>query len=144
VAGPAAPVRVAIALGSNLGDREEHLAHAITRLSGMLTDVRVSSFYNTPAEGVTEPQPDYLNAALSGMTTLPAVDLLEAMLAIERERGRSRPSFRASRTLDLDLIFYGDQMINTPELTVPHARWRERAFVTTPLAEVWDLSEPSP
>jgi 2-amino-4-hydroxy-6-hydroxymethyldihydropteridine diphosphokinase len=141
VAGPAAPVRVAIALGSNLGDREAHLAHAITRLSGILTDVRVSSLYNTPAEGVTEPQPDYLNAALSGMTTLAPADLLEAMLAIERERGRSRPSFRASRTLDLDLIFYGDQAINTPELTVPHPRWRERTFVTTPLAEVWNLSD---
>ena len=72
-------VPVYIALGSNLGDREAHLAHAITRLSGILSDLRVSSFYNTPAEGVTEPQPDYLNAALSGMTTLPPADLLEAM-----------------------------------------------------------------
>lgn len=130
-------VRVAIALGSNLGDREAHLLFAIRRLSGILTDVRVSSFYNTAAEGVDEPQPDYLNAALSGTTTLSAPALLGEMLRIERERGRERSSFRASRTLDLDLIFYGDDTISTPELTVPHPRWREREFVAKPLAEVW-------
>lgn len=130
-------VRVAIALGSNLGDRESHLRYAISRLSTMLDDVRVSSFHNTAAEGVDEPQPDYLNAALSGTTTLSAQALLEEMLAIERERGRERPSFRASRTLDLDLIFYGDQTISTPYLIVPHPRWRERAFVVKPLSEVW-------
>jgi 2-amino-4-hydroxy-6-hydroxymethyldihydropteridine diphosphokinase len=131
-------VRVAIALGSNLGDREAHLRFAIDRLSAILSDVRVSSFHNTAAEGVDEPQPDYLNAALSGTTTLSAQALLDEMLAIERERGRERPSFRASRTLDLDLIFYGDHTISTPELTVPHPRWREREFVVKPLSEVWD------
>lgn len=131
-------VRVAIALGSNLGDREAHLQFAIRRLSTILTDVRVSTFHNTAAEGVDEPQPDYLNAALSGTTTLSAPALLDQMLAIERERGRERPSFRASRTLDLDLIFYGDHTISTPDLTVPHPRWREREFVVRPLSEVWD------
>jgi 2-amino-4-hydroxy-6-hydroxymethyldihydropteridine diphosphokinase len=130
-------VRVAIALGSNLGDRESHLQFAIRRLSDILTDVRVSSFHNTAAEGVDEPQPDYLNAALSGMTTLSPQALLGEMLRIERERGRERPSFRASRTLDLDLIFYGDQTISTSDLTVPHPRWREREFVVKPLSEVW-------
>jgi 2-amino-4-hydroxy-6-hydroxymethyldihydropteridine diphosphokinase len=132
-------VRVAIALGSNLGDRDAHLRYAVDRLSAILTDVRVSSFYNTAPEGVDSPQPDYLNAALSGTTTLDAHGLLRAMLAIERERGRTRPSRRASRTLDLDLIFYGDQVIDTPDLTVPHPRWRERDFVVTPLAEVWPI-----
>lgn len=131
-------VRVAIALGSNLGDREAHLRFAIDRLSTLLSDVRVSSFHNTAAEGVDEPQPDYLNAALSGTTTLSAQALLGEMLAIERERGRERPSFRASRTLDLDLIFYGDHTISTPDLTVPHPRWRDREFVVRPLSEVWD------
>lgn len=140
MADPATPagVRVAIALGSNLGDREAHLRYAIARLSDVLTDIRVSSFHNTAAEGVDEPQPDYLNAAIAGVTTLGPHALLDRMLAIERERGRSRPSFRASRTLDLDLIFYGDQAINTPDLTVPHPRWRDRDFVTRPLREVWD------
>ena len=131
-------MRVAIALGSNLGDRDAHLRYAITRLSMILTDVRVSTFHNTAAVEVDEPQPDYLNAVVSGTTTLGPQDLLHAMLAIERERGRERPSLRASRTLDLDLIFYGDQTITTPELTVPHPRWRDRAFVVQPLSEVWD------
>jgi 2-amino-4-hydroxy-6-hydroxymethyldihydropteridine diphosphokinase len=136
---PPARVRVAIALGSNLGDREAHLRYAIERLSGILTDVMVSAFHNTAPAEVHEPQPDYLNAALSGWTVLGPHELLGQMLRIERERGRERPSLRASRTLDLDLIFYGDQAIDTPELTVPHPRWRDRAFVTTPLSEVWNL-----
>jgi 2-amino-4-hydroxy-6-hydroxymethyldihydropteridine diphosphokinase len=63
--------------------------------------------------------------------------LSQAPLAIERERGRRRDSFRASRTLDLDLILYGDEVIDTPELTVPHPRYKERQFVTKPLSEVW-------
>jgi 2-amino-4-hydroxy-6-hydroxymethyldihydropteridine diphosphokinase len=132
-------VRVAIALGSNLGDRDAHLRYAITRLSGILTDIRISTFHNTAAVEVDEPQPDYLNAVVSGTTTLGPQDLLHTMLAIERERGRERPSLRASRTLDLDLIFYGDQTITTPDLTVPHPRWRDRAFVVKPLSEVWDI-----
>lgn len=131
-------VRVAIALGSNLGDRHAHLNYAITRLSTLLSDMRVSSFHNTAAVEVDEPQPDYLNAVVSGTTTLAPHALLEMMLTIERERGRERPSLRASRTLDLDLIFYGDHHISTPTLTVPHPRWRDRAFVVGPLSEVWD------
>lgn len=131
-------VRVAIALGSNLGDRHAHLNYAITRLSTLLSDMRVSSFHNTAAVEVDEPQPDYLNAVVSGITTLTPHALLEMMLTIERERGRERPSLRASRTLDLDLIFYGNQHISTPSLTVPHPRWRDRAFVVGPLSEVWD------
>lgn len=131
-------VRVAIALGSNLGDRDAHLRYAVTRLSTILTNLRVSTFHNTAAVEVDEPQPDYLNAVVSGTTTLTPHALLAEMLTIERERGRERPSLRASRTLDLDLIFYGDQVISTPDLTVPHPRWRERAFVVGPLSEVWD------
>ena len=132
-----APVRVAIALGSNLGDRDAHLRFAITRLRSVLSDMRVSSFHNTPAEGVDEPQPDYLNAAVSGTTTLSPRELLTFMLDVERQRGRTRLSPRASRTLDLDLIFYGDQTIDEPDLTVPHPRWHTRDFVTRPLGEVW-------
>lgn len=135
---PARPVRVAIALGSNLGDREGHLRFAIERLGTVLTDLRVSRFHNTPAVEVSEPQPDYLNAAVSGHTTLAPDALLAFMLGVERERGRTRPSLRASRTLDLDLIFYGDAVINTPTLTVPHPRWQDRTFVTEPLGEVWE------
>ncbi len=132
------PTRVAIALGSNLGDRRAHLAFAIRRLRRILRDVRVSSIHETAPEGVDEPQPDYLNAVVAGLTTLSPHELLQALLAIERERGRTRQSFRASRTLDLDLILYGDEVIDTPELTVPHPRYLERQFVTKPLAEVWE------
>ena len=131
------PTRVAIALGSNLGNRRAHLAFAVRRLRKILTDVRVSSIHETAPEGVDEPQPDYLNAVVAGTTTLGPHELLEALLAIERERGRTRESFRASRTLDLDLILYGDEVIDTPELTVPHPRYLERQFVTRPLSEVW-------
>ena len=131
------PARVAIALGSNLGDRHAHLAFAVSRLRHILTDVRVSSIHETAPEGVDEPQPDYLNAVVVGSTTLGPHELLQALLAIERERGRRRDSFRASRTLDLDLILYGDEVIDTPELTVPHPRYKERQFVTKPLAEIW-------
>lgn len=131
------PTRVAIALGSNLGDRRAHLAYAVDRLREILTNVRVSSIHETAPEGVDEPQPDYLNAVVSGDTTLSPLALLQRLLAIERERGRTRPSLRASRTLDLDLILYGDEVINTPDLIVPHPRYKERKFVTEPLSEVW-------
>lgn len=137
-----APTRVAIALGSNLGDRHAHLRFAIDRLRRILTDVRVSSIHETAPEGVDGPQPDYLNAVIAGFTTLGPHELLQELLAIERERGRTRPSFRASRTLDLDLILYGDEVIETPELTVPHPRYKDREFVTKPLAEVWGTVEP--
>ena len=133
------PTRVAIALGSNLGDRHAHLRFAIDRLRMILTDVRVSSIHETAPEGVDEPQPDYLNAVVVGLTTLGPHALLKELLAIERDRGRTRPSFRASRTLDLDLILYGDDVIDTPELTVPHPRYKERKFVTDPLNEVWGV-----
>jgi 2-amino-4-hydroxy-6-hydroxymethyldihydropteridine diphosphokinase len=132
--------RVAIALGSNLGDRRAHLQFAIDRLRQILTDVRVSSIHETAPEGVDGPQPDYLNAVVAGFTTLSPLALLQTLLAIERERGRTRPSLRASRTLDLDLILYGDEVIDTAELTVPHPRYKERKFVTEPLDEIWEVT----
>jgi 2-amino-4-hydroxy-6-hydroxymethyldihydropteridine diphosphokinase len=129
-------VRVAIALGSNLGDRSAHLHYAVTALSSVLSDISVSSFIDTDPVGVAEPQPRYLNAVVVGETTLEAPVLLEKLLATERERGRDRPGWRASRTLDLDLVLYGDLVASTPELRLPHPRFRERAFVLEPLAEV--------
>ena len=83
-----------------------------------------------------DPQPPYLNGAVVGETSLEPRDLLKALLAIERERGRERLTPRASRTLDLDLILYGDRIINGPDLVVPHPRFRERRFVLEPLAEI--------
>ena len=126
----------AVAIGSNLGDRESHLRYAVDRLRELLTDLRVSSFIETDPIGVPGAQGLFLNAAAVGTTSLPAADLLEALLGIEADRGRERPFANAPRTLDLDLILYGSSIIETPDLIVPHPRFRERRFVLEPLAEI--------
>jgi 2-amino-4-hydroxy-6-hydroxymethyldihydropteridine diphosphokinase len=128
-------IRVAIALGSNLGPRRQSLDHALLELARVVTIARVSAFIETAAVG-SDPQPDFLNGALVGTTTLSAPDLLARMLAIERELGRTRPYPGAARTIDLDLLLYGDRVIDRPGLTVPHPRFRERRFVLEPLAEI--------
>jgi 2-amino-4-hydroxy-6-hydroxymethyldihydropteridine diphosphokinase len=129
-------VPIAIALGSNLGHRERYLHDAAARLRRIVTDLRLSSLIDTEPHGVVGPQPRFLNAAAVGSTTLSAAALLEAMLAIERECGRERPYPGAPRTVDLDLIFYGDEVVEEAALTVPHPRFRERLFVLEPLAEI--------
>lgn len=129
------PVPVAVALGSNLGDREAHLRAALSALRPIIDALSVSSFYDTEPVGVGA-QPRFLNAAASGLTVLSPSDLLRALLEIEVRLGRTRPFPGASRTIDLDLIFYGDSIISTPTLSVPHPRFREREFVLAPLAEV--------
>jgi 2-amino-4-hydroxy-6-hydroxymethyldihydropteridine diphosphokinase len=126
----------AIALGSNLGDRRAHLDFAVSKLQALLRNLSVSRYYDTVPVGVSGPQPLYLNAAAVGSTTLSAFVLLETLLAIERERGRERPHVNAPRTLDLDLILFGDTVLNEPGLIVPHPRFRERRFVLEPLTEI--------
>ncbi|HXI28749.1 MAG TPA: 2-amino-4-hydroxy-6-hydroxymethyldihydropteridine diphosphokinase [Vicinamibacterales bacterium] len=128
--------RVAVALGSNLGDRHAHLDHAVARLRSLLQQLAVSRYHDTVPVGVTGPQPIYLNAVAVGDTALAPRDLLDALLAIEAERGRERPHPNAARTLDMDLILYGDRAIDEPGLVVPHPRFRERRFVLEPLVEV--------
>jgi 2-amino-4-hydroxy-6-hydroxymethyldihydropteridine diphosphokinase len=128
-------VHVAIALGSNQGDRERILADAVAALREQLDGLRVSTFHDTEPVGVG-PQPRFLNAAVVGTTALSARDLLDTLLDIERRFGRQRPSSGAPRTLDLDLILYGDTIIDEQDLVVPHLRFRERAFVLAPLAEI--------
>jgi 2-amino-4-hydroxy-6-hydroxymethyldihydropteridine diphosphokinase len=95
----------------------------------------VSSHHDTAPVGVAD-QPRFLNAAAVGVTTLPPSAVLDRLLAIEREQGRERPYQGAPRTLDLDLVFYGDWTIHEPGLEVPHPRFRDRAFVLEPLAEI--------
>ena len=134
---------VVIALGSNLDDRRAHLEFAVERLSSILHSVRVSSVEETEPFDVPDAQPPYLNAVVVGETELDPQVLLEHLLAIERARGRERPSLRAARTLDLDLILYGDSIIDTAQLKVPHPRFRERAFVLGPLKEIApDMRDP--
>ena len=130
------PVRVAISLGSNLGDRRQHLEYAVKALALHLANLKISAFVETEPWGVEPGQPAYLNAAVAGATTLPPLDLLARLLKIEQERGRERPYTAAPRTLDLDLILYGEMIIEKPGLTVPHPRFRTREFVLAPLATI--------
>ena len=136
--------RVAVALGSNLGDRAAHLNHAVVRLRAIVGQLKVSTYRQTAPVGVTGPQPMYLNAAAVGLTELTPRQLLDVLLEIEQERGRVRTSPNAPRTLDLDLILHGDRVIDEPDLVVPHPRFRERRFVLEPLAEIApDLKDPA-
>jgi len=129
-------VSVAIALGSNVGDRAAHLHHAVSRLRVPIDNLRVSRFYETVPVGTPGPQALFLNAALVGATALPARALLSTLLAVERECGRERAFQNAPRTLDLDLVLFGASVIDEPDLVVPHPRFRERRFVLEPLAEI--------
>ena len=128
--------RVAIALGSNLGDRRAHLDWAIERLGQILTSLRASSVRETDPVGVPDEQPAYLNAVVVGETDRDPQGLLAALMALEQERGRERRSFRAARTLDLDIILYGDRAVRAHDLEIPHPRFRDRDFVLGPLAEL--------
>jgi 2-amino-4-hydroxy-6-hydroxymethyldihydropteridine diphosphokinase len=138
---------VAIALGSNLGNRQAALAFALDRLSRLLSNLSFSQTIETEpqdADGeVLSTEPLFLNAVVTGTTTLEARALLAELLAIEREFGRERPRPGAARTLDLDLILLGDDVIDEPGLQVPHPRFRSRFFVLGPLTEVApDLRDP--
>jgi 2-amino-4-hydroxy-6-hydroxymethyldihydropteridine diphosphokinase len=129
-------VRVALAIGSNLGDRERILHVAVEALRPHLDGLCVSSLHETPYDGEGPPQPSYLNAAVVGETALSARQLLSVLLTIEQAYGRTRPHVHAPRTLDLDFILFGDAIIDQPGLVVPHPRCRERRFVLEPLAEI--------
>ena len=134
---------VVVALGSNLGDREAHLAFAVARLSRVLSNLRTSAWHDTAPAGVPTDQPRYLNGVVVGETSLTARQLLDELLAIEQAAGRTRPSPLAPRTLDLDLILFGSERIVQPGLVVPHPRFRERLFVLEPLADLApDLVDP--
>ena len=126
----------AVALGSNLGDRQAHLDHAVTRLQQLLRGLLVSQYRDTAPVQMRGPQRLVLNAAAVGDTALSAREVLDALLAIEQERERERPFLHAPRTLDLDLILFGDLVVDEPGLVVPHPRFRERRFVLEPLAEI--------
>ncbi len=132
-------VPVAIALGSNLGDRCAHLDAAVRELERSLHGMVRSSFIETTPVGVLSPQPDYLNGAVVGSTDMSPRALLDRLLEVEQLLGRERPQPLAARTLDLDLILYGDVVVREEGLVVPHPRFRERRFVLAPLAEIAPL-----
>ena len=126
----------AIALGSNLGDSLTILENAVKVLAQTpgISLISRSSWYQTKPIG--PPQPDYLNGCVTADVTLSPEVLLENLLTIEQQFGRVRREKWGPRTLDLDLILYGDLILDTPKLQLPHPRMRERAFVLVPLAEI--------
>jgi 2-amino-4-hydroxy-6-hydroxymethyldihydropteridine diphosphokinase len=132
--------RAFLALGSNLGDREANLRRAV---AGIPDVVAVSTVYETEPLGSSLP---YLNAVVRLETTLSARDLLEVCRRLEREAGRARdPHDRyAPRTLDVDVLLAGDEVVDEPDLEVPHPRMRERPFVLVPLADVAPDLVPDP
>jgi len=128
-------MKVVIALGSNLGDRADSLNRAITLLKEYVKDHKVSSFLETePVSDIA--QPKYLNAVMIGNTVLMPQELLEKMQKIESELGRIREKKWDARTIDLDLIIYGNQFINSENLVVPHPLAHKRDFVLKPWFEI--------
>lgn len=140
VAPTRAPVLAYVGLGGNLGTAEDTLRAAIDALGALPSTrlLRASRLYRTPAWG-REDQPDFVNAAVAVETTLAPRALLDALLGIERAHGRERSAGDARwgpRTLDLDLLLYGDDEIDEPGLRIPHPHLHERAFVLVPLCEI--------
>ena len=131
--------RASIALGSNLasgfGDREANLREAVRRLGQFGEVTALSSFHDTEPVGYQD-QPRFLNAALVLETPLAPLELMRALLDIEQTMGRERSIAKGPRIIDLDLLLYGDKVMNTAELTLPHPEMQERRFVLEPLSEV--------
>jgi 2-amino-4-hydroxy-6-hydroxymethyldihydropteridine diphosphokinase len=127
--------RVYLSLGSNVGDREDHLRGAITRLESIARVISVSSFYETEPMEVTN-QPWFLNCAVKAETTKVPKQFMAAVLEMEREMGRLRTMKKGPRTIDIDILLFGDAVVDSPEVTIPHPAMHERRFVLEPLAEI--------
>jgi 2-amino-4-hydroxy-6-hydroxymethyldihydropteridine diphosphokinase len=131
------PMRIIfLSLGSNVGDRQANLRAAIAALEGAGVRVhRVSSLYETQPVDFLE-QPWFLNCVLEGETDAPAQTLLNELRRIEERMGSKKLVAKGPRLLDMDILLYGDETVDTPELQVPHPRMTERRFVLEPLAEI--------
>lgn len=127
--------RVFLGLGSNLGDKEENLRQALRRLRVEVAVRTVSSFYETDPVGYLE-QPAFVNAVCYGETGLSPGELLALAKRIEADMGRRLTFTNGPRTIDIDILAYDNEVLNTVELTIPHPRLAERAFVLGPLAEI--------
>jgi len=127
--------KIYLGLGSNLGDRQSNIVQALQQMKSQVTVEEVSSFYETEPVGYLD-QPRFINAVCRISTQLPPLELLHFLKRIERRMGR-QPSFRdAPRPIDIDILFYDDLVIESPELTIPHPRLPQRAFMLVPLAEI--------
>jgi len=127
---------VYLSLGANLGDREANLEEAVTRLGGLGTVTAVSALYETEPVEVADQQPWYLNAVVAMETGLAPKDFLDLVLATEHAMGRRRTGAKSPRTVDIDILLFGDQVIEEPGITIPHPRMQQRRFVLEPLAEI--------
>jgi 2-amino-4-hydroxy-6-hydroxymethyldihydropteridine diphosphokinase len=134
---------VLLGLGSNVGDREAHLARAVAGLAdrGFVAEARSSLYLTEPVDA--PPQDWFVNAAVRGRVSLDPEDLLRACLEVEHDLGRVREIHHGPRTADIDVLLYGDAVRRTAELSVPHPRMHERRFVLVPAAEIAaDLRHP--
>ncbi len=129
------PVTVYLGLGSNVGNRQDNLDRALDLLSQRLRIGKVSSIYDTEPIGNVN-QPRFLNLACQVYTRLAPRELLTLAQGIELKLGRALGKSNAPRPIDIDILFYGDLVIETPELVIPHSRLTERAFVLVPLDEI--------
>lgn len=125
-----------MAFGANLGEAQATVLQAIQDIGALATTqlVKASSLYASEPQEATGP--DFVNAVAIYDTDLPPLALLDALQNLEKTAGRERPYLNAPRTLDLDIIFYGDIALDSPRLTLPHPRWQKRAFVLVPLEEI--------
>jgi 2-amino-4-hydroxy-6-hydroxymethyldihydropteridine diphosphokinase len=125
-----------VAFGANLGEAQAKVLQAIQDVGALATSqlVKASSLYASAPHEATGPE--FVNAVAMYDTDLPPLALLDALQNLEKTAGRERPYLNAPRTLDLDIIFYGDVALDSPRLTLPHPRWQKRAFVLVPLAEI--------
>ncbi|SFD62167.1 2-amino-4-hydroxy-6-hydroxymethyldihydropteridinediphosphokinase [Chitinophaga sp. CF118] len=123
-------------IGGNLGDRTNHLKQAVEQINMLVGKVEnISALYETAAWGVVK-QPDYLNQGLLVSTEMDALTLLHTVLEIERKIGRIRQQKWGARVIDIDIIFYNDDVMNLPELKIPHPQLQYRQFVLIPLLEI--------
>jgi 2-amino-4-hydroxy-6-hydroxymethyldihydropteridine diphosphokinase len=133
---PSGVVTAYVGLGSNLGDRARNLHGAVERLTTIGPITALSSVFETKPWGVDGYQPRYLNQVVAISTSLDPLDVVTDLLSIEYSLGRAREEKNASRTLDLDLLLHGNNVIEASGVTVPHPRLHERAFVLVPLSQI--------
>ena len=135
---------IVVAFGSNLGDRRAHIGQAARDVGRILSDFTLSRIIETAPVGVgLEHDPPFLNAVGVGQSSAPARQIFEALRAIEERGGRMRSTPGAPRTIDVDLILTGDEIVNEADLQVPHPRFADRMFVLEPLAQIApDLRDP--
>jgi 2-amino-4-hydroxy-6-hydroxymethyldihydropteridine diphosphokinase len=126
---------VYLALGSNVGDSKSHIINAINLLGDQLKNITLAPIYKSKAVGYTD-QPDFLNTAIRAETKLTTTELLNLTQDIEKQLGRIKRFRWGPREIDIDIIFYGDQIIKRDKLTIPHPEFRNRGFVLKPLCDL--------